>query len=186
MLNNATFHICPLFSQHVLGQTIHWQLPKERWPTVGTVNGRIGGTKMSSRRRKNLLRRGCDTAPFSRRRDWRCRAYELSERALSNCYAPKLLTACCVHSSVALLAGWAKRQFVTSCRARSVHLTSPPTTPRERARRNLLFRCLLLILVPPIRPFAHTRRRPNRPPFLCRGAVWKPPYSHTKPVKIPV
>ena len=52
---------------------------------VGTVNGRIGGTKMSSRRRKNLLRRGCDTAPFSRRRDWRCTAYELSERALSNC-----------------------------------------------------------------------------------------------------
>ena len=102
VLNNATFHICPLFSQHVLGQTIHWQLPK---PTVGTVNGRIGGTKMSSRRRKNLLRRGCDTAPFSRRRNWRCTAYELSERALSNCYAPKLLTACCVHSSVALLAG---------------------------------------------------------------------------------
>ena len=95
------FH-CPRFSQHVLGQTIHWQLPKERWPTVGTVNGRIGGTKMSSRRRKNLLRRGCDTAPFSRRRDWRCTAYE---RALSNCYIPKLLTACCVHSSVALLAG---------------------------------------------------------------------------------
>ena len=38
MLNNGTFHICPLFSQHVLGQTIHWQLPKERWPTVGMVN----------------------------------------------------------------------------------------------------------------------------------------------------
>ena len=49
MLNNATFHICPLFSQHVLGQKIHWQLPKERWPTVGTVNGRIGGTKMSGK-----------------------------------------------------------------------------------------------------------------------------------------
>ena len=100
MRNNATFLIWPLFSQHVLGQTIHWQLPKERWPTVGTVNGRIGGTKMRSRRRKNLLRRGCDTAPFSRRRDWRCRAYELSERALSNSYAPKLLTACSVHASV--------------------------------------------------------------------------------------
>ena len=173
MRNNATFLIWPLFSQHVLGQTIHWQLPKERWPTVGTVNGRIGGTKMSSRRRKNLLRRGCDTAPFSRRRDWRCRAYELSERALSNCYAPKLLTACCVHSSVALLAGRAKRQFVTSCRACSVHLTSPPTTPRERERHNLLFRCLLLILVSLIRPFTHTRRRTQPTAITLSGSRLK-------------
>ena len=46
MLNKATFHICPLFSQHVLGQKIHWGLPKERWPTLGIMNhGRIGGTK---------------------------------------------------------------------------------------------------------------------------------------------
>ena len=42
---------------------------KEKWPTVGMVNGRIGGTTVSSRRRKSLLRRGCTPTPFSRRCD---------------------------------------------------------------------------------------------------------------------
>ena len=54
---------CPLFSQHVLGQTIQ-RYTLAKWPTVGMA--------VSSRRRKSLLRKGCTPTPFSRRHDWRC------------------------------------------------------------------------------------------------------------------
>ena len=59
-------------------------LEKEKWPTVGMVNGGIGGTTVSSRRRKSLLRRGCTPTPFSRRCDWRC-SIPSARSAPSNC-----------------------------------------------------------------------------------------------------
>ena len=53
-------------------------------PTVGMVNGRIGGMTVSSRRRNSLLRSGCAPTPFSRRRDWRC-SIPSARSAPSNC-----------------------------------------------------------------------------------------------------
>ena len=75
----SIFGLCFHNTDHTLGEM-----------AVGMM---IGGTKMSSRRRKNLLA----TLRFSRGVVTGC-----PERTLSNCYAPKL---CCVHASVALITG---------------------------------------------------------------------------------
>ena len=71
-----------VFTTRSRPDSTHWQ--EEKWPTVGTVNGRIGGTTVSSRRRKSLLRSDCAPTPFSRRRDWRC-SIPSARSAPSNC-----------------------------------------------------------------------------------------------------